>query len=226
MGTEIEDSLEYIFICELVLQQPPKGLMTTFQRQVDINGNVISTQTASISAVSTNKALFTASGFASVVSNVISMPEGSANGVYTDPLSGKVYFELQATSGASVNMLGIGNENIPYDWNTTPADVFCSYTDGTTYGTGTGTSSAFNLTSSRGAMAIDVPNKKLWIRDGVGNWVDGDPATNTGGLTLTASSSEIRAYISNGGAGAGATEITIYNSGFTYAVPSGFTALT
>jgi hypothetical protein len=44
---------EMIFICEMVLQNPPTGVVSTFQRDVDSNGNVISTQTASIAATST-----------------------------------------------------------------------------------------------------------------------------------------------------------------------------
>lgn len=53
MGTETEDNQEYIFICEMVLQNPPKGTITTFQRLVDGEGNVTSTQTATIAATST-----------------------------------------------------------------------------------------------------------------------------------------------------------------------------
>jgi hypothetical protein len=53
MGTELEDNQEMIFICEMVLQNPPNGVISTFQRDVDSNGNVISTQTASIAATST-----------------------------------------------------------------------------------------------------------------------------------------------------------------------------
>ena len=53
MGTELEDNQEYIFICEMVVENPPNGVITTFQRDVDEEGNVTSTQTASIAATST-----------------------------------------------------------------------------------------------------------------------------------------------------------------------------
>lgn len=330
--SEIDDNLEYIFVCEMVLQNPPKGSITTFQRLVDGNGNVTSTQTASIAATATKNwnivlesgsytvtgegvglggqyalaaasgsyavtgtdvnlnhyrmtaesgsygvtgtdvnlnryimtadsgsyavtgtdvnlnsykmtaesgsyamtgtdveltiPLFYAGGSATVTNNVINMPQGTANGAHTRPLTGKIYFELEATSGINATMIGIGNENEPYDWNASGSNVFCGYRDGTTYGTGSGTHGSFNLTTDRGALAIDVTAKKFWIRDETGSWVDGDPAAGTGGLTFTGSSTEIRAYISNGGSGSGTTEVTVYNSGFSYSVPSGFSALT
>lgn len=53
MGTESEDNQEYIFICEFEVQNPPNGVITSFQRDVDAEGNVISTQTAEIAANST-----------------------------------------------------------------------------------------------------------------------------------------------------------------------------
>jgi len=53
MGTEAEDLVEYIFVAELVLQQPPNGSLISFQRDIDGDGNVISTQTASIEATAT-----------------------------------------------------------------------------------------------------------------------------------------------------------------------------
>lgn len=61
MGTELEDNQEMIFICEFVVQNPPDGTITTFQRGVDSNGNVISTQTASITASSTRAYFIAAS---------------------------------------------------------------------------------------------------------------------------------------------------------------------
>jgi len=51
MGNEIEDSVEMIFICEMVVQNPPNGTIVGFQRGLDAEGNVISTQTAEVAAI-------------------------------------------------------------------------------------------------------------------------------------------------------------------------------
>lgn len=51
--SEVDDNLEMIFIAEMIVQRPPKGSITTFQRLVDGLGNVTSTQTASMDATST-----------------------------------------------------------------------------------------------------------------------------------------------------------------------------
>jgi hypothetical protein len=53
MGTELEDNQEMIFICEMVVQNPVQNTIVSFQRDIDSNGNVISTQTASITAENT-----------------------------------------------------------------------------------------------------------------------------------------------------------------------------
>ena len=93
-------------------------------------------------------------------------------------------------------------------------------------------------TSDRLCLALDMDNKKLFLgKNGVWN-VSSNPATNTGGITLTGDSytfcgatSNADCMINAGNGFFGTTAISSEgtnasgNGKFEYDVPSGFTAL-
>lgn len=99
-----------------------------------------------------------------------------------------------------------------------------------------GSSSGFTLSGFTSGdvicIALDLGNSKVWFRKNGGNW-DGNathnPATNTGGISLSTLVATGRYWYIYGGAAAGASPAPVYtlNSGdtaFAQSVPSGFTS--
>lgn len=80
------------------------------------------------------------------------------------------------------------------------------------------------------SMAVDLDNNRIWFRKNGGDWngsSSNDPATNTGGVDISALGKPLRpVWAVSGGPASGTDSVTgkfgYYH--FSYAVPSGFTA--
>jgi hypothetical protein len=149
--------------------------------------------------------------------------------------TGKYYFEITM----SVNTGGV---NISAGIGTT-ASTFTNMGNGGTTGdvlygaagsvwsnaSNTGTALGTSTASQLFGFAVDLDNRKFWCRKGAaGNWNGSgtaNPATNTGGITITAGT--MVPFVTFGGSVGTANNIQTANFGasaFAGAVPAGFTA--
>ena len=142
--------------------------------------------------------------------------------------SGKIYWECTwtGTPGAQTRV----------GWATGSASQTASelgdvancagYTPSTGFVRGPGNTIQTQAGTDRCCIAYDYGNGKLWIRNNNGSWNNSgsdDPATNTGGITLTASGTMYpAAELFNSG-----ISINAYFSlsSWSYSAPSGFSAM-
>ena len=124
------------------------------------------------------------------------------------------------------HMLGVCNENTPFDWNTGGANCAMYYINtGGNFGQLTGFVAAANLTNGFVGLAIDPAAKKLWIREIDGDWVNGDPVAGTGGHSFSGlGGSELRLCLGCGGVGSFTISArwNVGEAGFAHTPPSGF----
>lgn len=143
--------------------------------------------------------------------------------------TGKYYFEvlLGGTGGnlgigvalATMSTSGIGPTGAAYE-NVANGAAFIN-------GTNSGTVAIVAPTETC-CVAVDFSNLKIWFRKNNGTWdanVSHDPATNTGGFSLSAFSGSalFPVYASNSATGENGTA-NFGATAFTYSVPSGFSA--
>jgi hypothetical protein len=148
--------------------------------------------------------------------------------------TGKYYFEVTITANTTgVNRgLGIGTTASTYTnmGNGATTGVVMYFT-GSVYANGgsTGISIPSVIIGVPVGMAIDLDNRKIWIRASAGgiwnNSGTADPATNVGGITIPAGTM-VPFVVFGGGSGA-ANNVVTANFGasiFAGAVPAGFTS--
>ena len=152
----------------------------------------------------------------------------------TSKSSGKYYAEFTtgATYSGGDTGLGIASSSATLSsvGNTTSgcfaafASAGTIYFNGASQGTGIGAIGAGQVV----CMAIDMDNKRGWLRLNTGNWngfVSGDPATNTSGIDISSlftSNAAFPLWCANVN-GASVTA-NFGGSAFTYTPPSGFSA--
>lgn len=145
--------------------------------------------------------------------------------------SGKFYYEVTtANQGAAPfdNCLGIANsaKNLGVNLRTGAADAASICDNGTVTIPGGGGTAASFVSGNVVSVAVDLGNSKIWFRVNNGNWdnVPGDdPATNTGGFTISTLNAGPYFAIVQGSNDAN-TGFTANFGGSSYAqsVPSGF----
>ena len=115
---------------------------------------------------------------------------GDSEYATTIPLkSGKWYFEFRADDLGDSWRPGLGptfQMNMSYNNTMWPSGTTMFWQDnGAVYRGGSSYASAagFSVGQILG-WAFDLDNNKCWFRNSSGNWVSGDPATNTGGTSL------------------------------------------
>lgn len=107
--------------------------------------------------------------------------------------SGKYYWEAELTGAVAADLgVGVGNASAG-----TADDAFLGYdkhsagyyADGSVWYNGKVVATLVPWTpGTRICVALDLVNHKIWVRLGpLGNWLNGDPATNTGGYKLPSS---------------------------------------
>jgi SPRY domain len=142
-------------------------------------------------------------------------------------LSGKYYFEVTATSVGTNAGIGIANSthaltaylgsdtaSISYDKN---GGIF--YNNANIYANGA------YVNGNVICVAVDIDNGKIWWRIGSGNWNNSgtaNPATNTGGITLSPSGPYFPCIQTE--TGGDVVTANFGDSSFTGTVPSGFTS--
>jgi hypothetical protein len=147
--------------------------------------------------------------------------------------SGKFYFEITWSSNAGGGNTGCGIATIAAVLSSVGASaanaalVFVSgniYVNGSNVGSITMASAPFTI-----CVAVDLPNSRIWFRSGNGNWNNSgtaNPATNTGGLDISALFPTNAAYalMSVNGATIPTYTANFGATAFAQAVPSGFSA--
>ena len=147
--------------------------------------------------------------------------------------SNKVYAEFNLTT-ASVS-LGVTNNFGAYRQQDITNVAYLQLNTNTLIGQATGTPGTGVMDGTgRAAIAIDLDNKKFWLRNTNGTWRDGNPVTNTGGVsfsTLAPTLTDQNFFffgIANDAVSAptSATTITfnLGTSNFHHDIPSGFVA--
>jgi hypothetical protein len=147
--------------------------------------------------------------------------------------TGKYYFEITVGARTGGNNFGFGVAAVGTTYGNTYLTGVVVFT---VFGDiwGSGVNSGSSLATINGGIviciAVDLDNRKIWFRKSTGNYnvaagPGGDPAANTGGVTIP--TGLMVPYVSFGG-GSGATgNIATANFGasaFVGTVPSGFTA--
>lgn len=145
--------------------------------------------------------------------------------------SGKYYFEVTFTSGTASSNASVGlvpaseplDSQVGYNDIAPTVGLFQNsgtiYTDG---GTNSGTGTSFETAGNVVCVAYDATNRLVWFRVGNGNWnnsASNNPATGTGGITVTGTSEMYPAI--------GTDSASVWNTNFNFfsqAVPSGFSA--
>jgi phage gp46-like protein len=124
-----------------------------------------------------------------------------------------------ATSSATLAAIGLAG-----------AGGFVTFTSGAIYfnGSNTGINTGFSNSATTVCMAVDLGNMRGWFRTANNNWNNSgtaNPATNTGGIDISALFATNPAFLlfCSNGSGANAT-INLGGSAFTYTAPAGFTA--
>jgi hypothetical protein len=180
--------------------------------------------------------IWTISG-SSLIATAVS--RAGSQGVYISDgkSSGKFHIEITITgSGLSGNNSCIGVCTLSPSWadaaDNDLSGVYCYIGTGNIWNNGVNTTKTTGGFSSGNVMVfeLDLTNSRLWIAKGAGNW-NGDatanPATNTGGIDISALVASGRPWFIIGCAGALATPVFTLNSGgsaFSRSVSSGFTS--
>lgn len=140
--------------------------------------------------------------------------------------SEKLYFEVVTGSGGGSAGSAVGFANASFavatDDSSNSANAITAWTDGNIYflnsavaGWGTPNPPAGTVIS----CAIDTTLKKIWVRQGSGNWNNSgtdNPATGTGGASITGAGPYTAIY-------QGPDALTVTLQAATLTVPSGFT---
>lgn len=139
-------------------------------------------------------------------------------------LQGKRYLEFNSSWNGL--MIGVCSEVSPYGWNDTNTDSGHYYVaTGANWDKLTGGTPAASPSDMFGnwcGYAIDVPNRKLWLRDKTGTWLDGDPAAGTGGWSFEfLEGNEVNLSLGLGGTSGNVT-INFGATAFAHSVPTGF----
>lgn len=147
----------------------------------------------------------------------------------TSKSTGKWYFEAVADVKAGTSTLGIGWANGSWDYFTNylgeNTQGFAQWDDQIYYNN-TGPAQTF-AQGDRIGVAFDADNERVWFRVNGGNWnLSGtaDPATNTGGIDVSASSGPWMPALETFGTGNQATA-NFGATAFTDAIPSGFSRI-
>ena len=146
----------------------------------------------------------------------------------------KVYVEFVATDANNSNFgIGVAKDDIAMNSSFRASGIIGWESDGDRYIDGSQTATNVRSWSDGAvlALALDMENRKLWIRDATG-WQGSsgtdNPEDNTTGVSLPSSIGD-NAYIvfgnSSGSQDQDAELKTEANSALTYAVPSGFVTL-
>lgn len=147
----------------------------------------------------------------------------------------KVYVEI-TTDDSDNFYIGVCNDHGAYRAVDVLNTALLNVATNTLSGAITGTEGTGALHNGTCGIAMDVVNKKLWLRNTNGTWRDGDPATGTGGLDwstlLSTDPTNMRTYfypmIANEFTTATITATSIdWNLGataFAHTIPTGFVA--
>lgn len=158
--------------------------------------------------------------------------DSTATGTTNLPLvhNDKVYLEFTVDNDSF--LIGVKNNSGSYRQADTTNVAYLQYQDNTLVGAVTGTAGSGTLHGGTAGMAIDQDNKKFWLRNINGTWRDGDPATNTGGLsfstlteTITGQTFFFPAVANDVTTTPISTNVFEFNLGrvnFTHDIPSGF----
>ncbi len=157
---------------------------------------------------------------------------GGLDGVRSvDSSSGKFYFEITWTvypsaDGTGVMQVGVANASAVLTTTLLGQTTAAGMRDDSLllYNFGPNAMSPANsgLNDVIG-VAVDVPNKKMWVRVNGGAWDanSDDPVTNTGGLDFTGITGSIFA-ITNSNSFSFASTVNFGATAFANAAPSGF----
>jgi hypothetical protein len=170
--------------------------------------------------------------------NLIASVASGAGGVRstTGRSSGKLYFENTWTTPqpGGTTGCGIATSTASFvSWLTDGTGGFLYYANGgATYYNGGGSGPNMPSCSSGDVIcwAVDLTNKRLWVRLNGGNWNNSgtaNPTTNTGGIDISAvfgSTPPYAMHYNNGGWGATVITANFGASAFAQTVPSGFAA--
>lgn len=149
--------------------------------------------------------------------------------------TGKYYVEVTIGGTTFASNTGLGINTLSPSWASSPAATNASYTYFTTgniWYNGAFTSFTLGAVVAGNVIgiAVDLDNNKVWYRKGAGNWngnATHNPATNTGGISLSTVAAAGRYWFLSAVADANSTASYALNAGdtaFTQTVPSGFTA--
>lgn len=144
----------------------------------------------------------------------------------TQPISGKIYFEVVATT--EVRGIGVADETVSAT-QTKTLGVNCAYWAGVAILNGSTNNVGGSYDDGDTAqVAVDRTANLIWVRkNGTGDWNGSnaaDPATGTGGITISGlTSATIFAFVSMKPGG----EATLNGSPdrLAFAIPAGFTTL-
>jgi hypothetical protein len=144
--------------------------------------------------------------------------------------SGKKYMEFTPTVGVSSfdNLIGIANatHTLNAGPDTTSAGWFESQTTVDGNGGSIGTGMVGFGVSSTVCMAVDIGNSTIWFRVNGGLWNNSgtaDPATNTGGFSISyMTGSVVFVWVLGNGGSSAVETVNFGGSAYSFTPPSGF----
>lgn len=95
----------------------------------------------------------------------------------------KVYAEFTVDTDSF--LIGVGNNSLALRQVDVTNVAYLQYQDNTLVGEATGSPGSGVLNGGTAGIAIDQVSKTFWIRNINGTWRDGNPATNTGGISFS-----------------------------------------
>ena len=165
---------------------------------------------------------------------------GAGGNAFSDlAVTGKIYFEFTVDSASQHFGVGVANAS-ETSYVAGTSNSAGGHEDGALYNCPSGTityvsSSKVDIGNSQVpwvsgdvvSVAIDVPNKKLWMRVNGGTWntyISGDPTTGAGAVSFSHITGTAYLYFQGDNTGAGITA-NFGGSAYSYSAPTGYTNL-